>query len=81
VYISLDVVFDETVFPFHKLNPNSGAHLRAGILLFPSTSQGHATRDEFMDGSMIDMLINPVGTNPVCPTAASKKIRIKIVPD
>jgi hypothetical protein len=73
VYISRDVVFDETVFPFHKLNPNAGARLRAEILLLPSTSQGHATGDEFMDDPMTDMLINPVATNPVCPAAALEK--------
>ena len=73
VYISRDVVFDETIFPFHKLNPNAGAHLRAEILLLPSTSQGHATGDEFTDGPMTDMLINPVATNHVCPAAALEK--------
>jgi hypothetical protein len=81
VYISHDVVFDETVFLFHKLNPNAGARLRAEILLLPSTSQGHATRDEFTDGPMTDMLINPVATNPVCPAAASEKIQTKIMQD
>jgi hypothetical protein len=79
VYISRDVVFDETIFPFHKLNPNVGAHLRAEILLLPSTSQDHATGDEFTDDPMTDMLINPVATNPVCPTAALGKNRTKIV--
>ena len=33
VYISRDVVFDETVFPFAALHPNAGARLRAEILL------------------------------------------------
>jgi hypothetical protein len=33
VYISRDVVFDETIFPFAKLNPNAGARLRSEILL------------------------------------------------
>jgi hypothetical protein len=33
VYISHDIIFDETVFPFSKLNPNAGAHLRVEILL------------------------------------------------
>jgi hypothetical protein len=79
VYISRDVVFDETIFPFHKLNPNAGVHLRAEILLLPSTSQDHATRDEFTDDPMTNMLINPVATNPVCPTAALEKNRTKIV--
>jgi hypothetical protein len=36
VYIFRDVVFDETVFPFSKLNPNVGARLRSKILLLPS---------------------------------------------
>jgi hypothetical protein len=73
VYISRDVIFDETVFPFHKLNPNAGARLIAEILLLPFTSQGHATGDEFTNGPMTDMLINPVATNPVCPAATSGK--------
>jgi hypothetical protein len=81
VYISRDVVFDETIFPFHKLNPNAGACLRVEILLLPSTSQGHATGDEFTDGPMTDMLINPIATNHVCPAAASEKIRTKIMQD
>jgi hypothetical protein len=36
VYISRDVVFNETVFPFSKLNPNAGARLHSEILLLPS---------------------------------------------
>jgi hypothetical protein len=35
VYISHDVVFDETVFPFSKLHPNVGAQLCSEILLHP----------------------------------------------
>jgi hypothetical protein len=35
VYISRDVVFDETVFLFSKLNPNAGARLHSKILLLP----------------------------------------------
>jgi histone deacetylase 1/2 len=35
VYISRDVVFDESVFPFASLHPNAGARLRAEILLLP----------------------------------------------
>jgi hypothetical protein len=31
VYVSHDVVFDETVYPFSKLNPNAGARLRGEI--------------------------------------------------
>ena len=36
VYISRDVVFDESVFPFASLHPNAGALLRKEILLLPS---------------------------------------------
>jgi histone deacetylase 1/2 len=36
IYISRDVVFDETVFSFAKLNPNAGARLRSELLLLPS---------------------------------------------
>jgi hypothetical protein len=35
VYISHDVVFDETVYPFAKLNPNAGVHLREELSLIP----------------------------------------------
>jgi histone deacetylase 1/2 len=35
VYISRDVVFDETIFPFASLHPNAGAHLRSEIALLP----------------------------------------------
>jgi hypothetical protein len=33
VYISQDVIFDETVFPFSSLHPNAGAQLKAKLLL------------------------------------------------
>ena len=36
VYISRDVVFDETKFPFATLHPNAGARLREEILLLPT---------------------------------------------
>jgi len=35
VYISRDVVFDETIFPFASMHPNAGARLRSEILLLP----------------------------------------------
>lgn len=37
VYISRDVVFDETIYPFSKLHPNAGACLPSKILLLPNT--------------------------------------------
>jgi hypothetical protein len=36
VYISRDVVFDEVVSPFAKLNPIVGARLHSEILLLPA---------------------------------------------
>lgn len=39
VYISRDVVFDESVFPFKSLHPNAGALLRKEILLLPRNLQ------------------------------------------
>ena len=43
VYISRDVVFDETLFPFAQLHPNAGALLRQEISLLsdPLTSPDH----------------------------------------
>jgi hypothetical protein len=35
VYISRDVIFDESVFPFANLHPNAGARLSKEILLLP----------------------------------------------
>ena len=40
VYISRDVVFDETKFPFSDLHPNTGALLRQEILLLPPSLTG-----------------------------------------
>jgi hypothetical protein len=37
VYISRDVIFDETQFPFSKLHPNAGARLRTEISLLPQS--------------------------------------------
>jgi hypothetical protein len=36
VYISRDVVFDETIFPFQYLHTSAGALLRKEILLLPN---------------------------------------------
>ena len=37
IYVSRDVVFDESVFPFSSLHPNAGARLRSEISLLPET--------------------------------------------
>jgi prolyl-tRNA editing enzyme YbaK/EbsC (Cys-tRNA(Pro) deacylase) len=41
-------VFDETVHPFEKLNPNAGARFRAVILL-PQDTQPSIPGDELLD--------------------------------
>jgi hypothetical protein len=48
VYISRDVVFNESVFPFEQLHPNAGALLQKELLLLPdhggaSLSDQHVT--------------------------------------
>ena len=40
VYLSRDIVFDETKFPFSDLHPNTGALLRQEILLLPPSLTG-----------------------------------------
>ena len=57
VYISRDVVFDETKFPFADLHPNAGALLHQEILLLPS----HLTNfDQRGNNNCVD----PSLTNP-----------------
>jgi hypothetical protein len=46
VYVSRDVVFDETVFPFAKIHRNAGALLRREILLLPSSLQNPSELDQ-----------------------------------
>jgi hypothetical protein len=51
VYISKDVVFDESVFPFATVNPNAGKRLQRDILLFPTHTlytHGDAHTDDYM---------------------------------
>lgn len=50
VYISRDVIFDETGFPFSELHPNAGTQLRSEILLLRPTlrnPQGNIGADVF----------------------------------
>jgi hypothetical protein len=35
VYISQDVIFDESVFPFATLHPNAGVRYTSDVLLTP----------------------------------------------
>jgi hypothetical protein len=67
IYISRDVIFDETVFPLSKLNPNVGAHLLANILLLPTNFQPFPVPDpgvKFVDNPCVNVQLNPVSTNP-----------------
>jgi hypothetical protein len=40
IYISLDVIFDESMFPFASLNSNAGACYTSDVLLIPSSTPG-----------------------------------------
>jgi hypothetical protein len=73
VYISRDVVFDETVYPFSKLNPNAGSHLQSEVLFLPIDSPPCFCRCEFMDDSVANLHANLVATNPLCSNTASEK--------
>jgi hypothetical protein len=67
VYISRDAVFDETVYPFNKLNTNAGSRLRSEILLLPSHSQPSCLPrlgDEILHLSSANAPIIPVPANP-----------------
>jgi hypothetical protein len=61
VYISRDVVFDETIFPFAKLHTNAGARLRSEILLLPSHLLNPASNpgEQQLDDNMANIPANP----------------------
>lgn len=57
VYISRDVTFDETIFPFAEMHPNAGARLRSEILLLSPDSV--ATKgDSSLDDPHINLPVN-----------------------
>jgi hypothetical protein len=60
VYISHDVVFDETVFPFFTLHPNASARLRSEISLLPPSLVDPA----LIQGNTVDVTNLPKSTNP-----------------
>jgi hypothetical protein len=60
VYISRDVVFDETVFPFFTLHPNAGTHLCSEISLLPPSLIDPA----LIQDSTVDVTNLPKSTNP-----------------
>jgi hypothetical protein len=61
VYISRDVVFDETVFPFKSLHPNAGALLRKEIMLLPEPLQPTSIFDHGGVNS-VNQRANPANT-------------------
>jgi hypothetical protein len=66
VYISQDVVFDESVYPFSKLNPNAGVRLRSEVLLLPNHIQPNNLPTpgvELIDCSNINAPVIPVTAN------------------
>ena len=54
IYISRDVVFDETVFPFASLHPNAGALLRKEISLLPESLKNPSSFDHGGDNNCDD---------------------------
>jgi hypothetical protein len=72
VYISRDVIFEESVFPFSELNPNDGAQLKNEIMLLhptliPSiTPPEHAIENHVIDShiSLESFDETNVSTNP-----------------
>jgi hypothetical protein len=63
LYISRDIVFDETVFPFASLHDNAGAHLHAEINLLPLSLQPFNLRDHEGHELQNDLDANPA--NPI----------------
>jgi hypothetical protein len=59
VYISRDVDFNETIFPFLELNPNAGAQLRYDITLIHPTLIPHSPTETVVENN-INNLHNPV---------------------
>jgi hypothetical protein len=76
VYVSQNVVFNETIYPFHMLNPNVGARPRGEIQLFPSNSTStpsSAPGDELIVDLAANMPVIPVPTNASCPLVHVEK--------
>jgi hypothetical protein len=82
VYISRDVVFDEAVYPFAKLNPNADTRLRFSILLLPSSSETLDTSSpgvQIIDSSTIDAHNFSVPANASGPAVLLEKIRLHLM--
>jgi hypothetical protein len=59
VYISRDVVFDESVFPFAELAPNSGKRIADKILLLPDHLTNHDRSMDFGVANVNNALLEP----------------------
>jgi histone deacetylase 1/2 len=68
VYISRDVVFDETVFPFASLHPNAGACLQREISLLPS----HLLSTTDQGGEITNDHMLTCSTDPICDDQATR---------
>lgn len=68
VYVSRDVIFDETVFPFSQLKSNAGAQLRAEIALLPSDLVAHDQGGEQQSDHVLDF---PNATNGLDDSSSS----------
>lgn len=54
IYVSRDVIFDESVFPFSSLKPNAGARLRAEITSLSPSLVAHDQGGEQIDNPVLD---------------------------
>jgi hypothetical protein len=73
IYISRDVIFDETVFPFAELHSNAGARLSTEINLLPSTLLPSSNFDNREYCQISDLLLpnNPTIATNVEPSQAA----------
>jgi hypothetical protein len=69
IYISRDIVFDETIFPFASLHSNAGARLRAEIDLLPFYLQ--PLNLHYHEGHDLQEPIDVNPTNAANPAAES----------
>jgi hypothetical protein len=59
VYISHDIIFDESVFPFAELKPNAGRRYTSEVLLLPMPSSNSGSSDFSMDNIHTDTYLFP----------------------
>jgi hypothetical protein len=78
-YISRDVIFYESDYPFAQLHPNDGASLRSEILLLPPTLLNPSSG--FWDNNSSDLFANgSLRTNPFVEHARSAKCWRILIP-